>query len=190
MWPHRVYVNVPTMVLAEELRVSQWLVWWVLRDLAKAGIVSLERGRRFNQIAWRPVIFPAAVYRTLTQKYRLSREYISTLSVAAALGKHERMVQYELVRLERAGVVERLGERGGWKPVRSFRQPARMKLLDALVTLYRREGNYLPAQVVAEALGITERHTRRLLADYEARGLVERRGRRGGWKPTRISLWN
>jgi predicted transcriptional regulator len=43
---------------------------------------------------------------------------VRTTILADLLGKHDRTIRYKLVELEQRGVVQRVGNRGGWLPAR------------------------------------------------------------------------
>lgn len=59
-----------------------------------------------------------AVIRTVHELHRLNGGPVRTLIVADLLGKHDRTLRGVLVRLEQRGYVRRVGQRGGWLPVR------------------------------------------------------------------------
>jgi predicted transcriptional regulator len=54
----------------------------------------------------------------ITASWRRTRQPVRTLVLADLVSKHPRTVRYKLADLERRGVVQRRGQRGGWLPVR------------------------------------------------------------------------
>jgi Mn-dependent DtxR family transcriptional regulator len=56
-------------------------------------------------------------------------------------------------------------------------------LLLQIKDLYRRSRRPVRTIVLADMLGMHDRTVRKMLARMECRGVVQRRGQRGGWMP-------
>lgn len=54
-------------------------------------------------------------------------------------------------------------------------------------TLYRHNQAPVRASIIADMIGKGDRDVRRILARLEERGMVARRGQRGGWYPIKQS---
>lgn len=59
------------------------------------------------------------ILRKVCDLHRLTGGPVRTLIVADMVGKYDRTVRLWLVKLERRGLVQRVGQRGGWLPVRA-----------------------------------------------------------------------
>lgn len=58
-------------------------------------------------------------------------------------------------------------------------------ILKHVKTLYRHNQAPVRASIIADMIGKGDRDVRRILARLEERGMVERRGQRGGWSPAK-----
>lgn len=57
------------------------------------------------------------VYRRLLELYRLNRAPIKATLLAGFVQYSDRWIRHTLVMLERQGIVQRHGRRGGWLPL-------------------------------------------------------------------------
>lgn len=60
-------------------------------------------------------------------------------------------------------------------------------ILEEAQKLYRRTRRPARTRILADMVGYSERWTRRMLVELETRGVVQRRGQRGGWLPVMVS---
>jgi predicted transcriptional regulator len=169
---------VPTRQIISETGGHRPRVYRALRYLEKQGVIE----RQSRQSGWRPAVLASCIYGALLRSYRLSHKFVQTDNIARQLNQNPRVIRGELSKLELAQIVQRHNQRGGWQPVRQPKPPANQEIILTLEDLFLRYRKPLKTKQIARQLKITERHARRLLADYEQRGLVARAGQRLGWQ--------
>lgn len=176
---NRRYQYVSTRCLMSEMSIGYWPIYRALKSLEAAGIIQ----RKSRQSGWRPTILASSVYGNLLINFRNTRDYIPTDVIATWLDTNTRTIRGELTKLEAAGIVQRHGDRGGWRPVRNI-TTAGDTIVDTIHILHRKAKTHIDTNTIAAELRITPRHARRLLSSYEQQGIITRKGQRLGWQPT------
>lgn len=170
----------PTKAIAKALGYSYHKTYRILRTLEQAGIVQ----RKSHHSGWRAAPLVTASYKILLRSYRRSHDFISAQTIGVQLNTNDRIIRQEMNKLEQAGIIQRNGSRGGWKPIRTQAQPPAVdKLIDTLRQLYTHSKNGVSTKAIANALNIHPSHARRHLARYHQQGIIQRQGYFAIWQP-------
>jgi DNA-binding IscR family transcriptional regulator len=169
---------VPTHKIIAALGGNTRRIYRALEYLESKNIIE----RRSKRGGWRPAVLASCIYGALLHAYRLSHEFVQTEIIARHLNQNPRIIRGELSKLEQARVVHRHNQRGGWQPARQPQAPTSEQIILTLEDLFIKQQKPQSTETIAKRLRISERHARRLLADYERQGVVARASRRGGWQ--------
>lgn len=180
---HKLYnkrlLYIPTAKIVANMGQGYYKTYRALRALEALGVLQ----RKSSHSGWRPAPLAAAAYGVLLRNYRRAHDYISAQTIGIQLNTNDRTIREELVKLETAGIVQRAGSRGGWKPVRTIQAPAITNLIDTLNDLYNKHRATIPTIAIATALDVHPSHARRHLAHYHEQGIIKRTGYFSGWLP-------
>lgn len=169
---------VPVRIVARRADVPVSTASTELKALEDAGIV-VRRGVRGG---WRPRPMYERTYRYLLDVFRRTHGTVRIQTVADLSDKSYWTVRLHLHKLKDAGLVVQVG--GGWKPLRrNDINPVSGLVIEVLSELFHEDYSHVRTVEIAQRLDVTPRYVRHVLRDYEEVGQVERKGRRGGWRP-------